>query len=51
MVIDMRQVDHRIQELAVRYNLQVRSQIKVASFNGEQQKVEILKVCCGGIMT
>ena len=49
MVIDMRQVDHRIQELAVRYNLQVRSQIKVAELSiGEQQKVEILKVLLSG---
>ena len=34
MVIDMRQVDQRIQELADRYNLQVRSQVKVVrAFN------------------
>jgi simple sugar transport system ATP-binding protein len=49
MVIDMRQVDHHIQELAVRYNLQVRSQIKVAELSiGEQQKVEILKLLLSG---
>jgi simple sugar transport system ATP-binding protein len=39
MVVDIRQVDQRIQELAVRYNLQVRSQIKVSELSiGEQQK-------------
>lgn len=48
-VIDFRQVDRRIQELAVRYNLQVRSQVKVAELSiGEQQKVEILKLLLSG---
>jgi simple sugar transport system ATP-binding protein len=49
MVIDIKQVDKRIQELAVRYNLQVRSQIKVSELSiGEQQKVEILKLLLSG---
>jgi len=49
MVIDIDQVDRRIQELASRYNLQVRSQIKVSELSiGEQQKVEILKLLLSG---
>lgn len=45
MVIDIGQVDKRIQKLAGRYNLQVRSQVKVSELSiGEQQKVEILKL-------
>ncbi len=49
MVIDYRQVDQHIQELAGRYNLQVRSQIRVAELSiGEQQKVEILKLLLSG---
>ncbi len=49
MVIDNRQVERRIQELADRYNLQVRSNIKVAELSiGEQQKVEILKLLLSG---
>ena len=49
MVTNNRQVDHRIQELAARYNLQVRSRIKVAELSiGEQQKVEILKLLLSG---
>jgi general nucleoside transport system ATP-binding protein len=49
LVIDIRQVDQRIQELAVRYNLQVRSQAKVSELSiGEQQKVEILKLLLSG---
>ena len=49
LVIDGRQVDHRIRELAHRYHLQVRSQIKVAELSiGEQQKVEILKLLLSG---
>jgi ABC-type uncharacterized transport system ATPase subunit len=49
MVIDIHQVDKRIQELAVRYNLQVRSQIMVSELSiGEQQKVEILKLLLSG---
>ena len=49
MVVDIRQVDKRIQELAVRYHLQVRSQIKVSELSiGEQQKVEILKLLLSG---
>ncbi len=48
-VIDFRQVDRRIQELASRYNLQVRSQVKVSELSiGEQQKVEILKLLLSG---
>lgn len=48
-VIDIRLVDARIQELAGRYNLQVRSQIKVSELSiGEQQKVEILKLLLSG---
>ena len=44
-VLDLAQVDRRIQELAARYNLQVRSQVKVSELSlGEQQKVEILKL-------
>lgn len=49
MVIDIRQVDQRIQEIAARYNLHVRSQIKVSELSiGEQQKVEILKLLLSG---
>jgi ABC-type uncharacterized transport system ATPase subunit len=49
MVIDYQQIDQQIQELAARYNLQVRSRIRVAELSiGEQQKVEILKVLLSG---
>ena len=49
MVIDIRQVDQRIQELGDRYSLQVRSQMKVSELSiGEQQKVEILKLLLSG---
>jgi simple sugar transport system ATP-binding protein len=49
IVIDIRQVDRCIQELAGRYNLQVRSQLKVSELSiGEQQKVEILKLLLSG---
>jgi ABC-type uncharacterized transport system ATPase subunit len=45
LVLDFRQVDRRIQELAKHYNLQIRSQVKVSELSiGEQQKVEILKL-------
>jgi len=48
-IIDLRQVDRRIQDLAARYNLQIRSQVKVAELSiGEQQKVEILKLLLSG---
>ncbi len=48
-VIDFRQVDRRIQELAKRYDLQIRSQVKVSELSiGEQQKVEILKLLLSG---
>ena len=48
-VIDFRQVDRRTQELAKRYNLQIRSQVKVSELSiGEQQKVEILKLLLSG---
>jgi ABC-type uncharacterized transport system ATPase subunit len=49
IVVDIRQVDKRIQEFAVRYNLQVRSHLKVSDLSiGEQQKVEILKLLLSG---
>lgn len=49
IVIDNRKVGRQIQELADRYNLQVRTQIKVAELSiGEQQKVEILKLLLSG---
>jgi general nucleoside transport system ATP-binding protein len=49
MVIDYNQIDQHIQELATRYNLQVRSRIRVADLSiGEQQKVEILKLLISG---
>ncbi len=48
-VIDFRQVDRRIQEIANRYNLQVRSQARVSELSiGEQQKIEILKLLLSG---
>jgi ABC-type uncharacterized transport system ATPase subunit len=48
-VIDFRQVDRRIQELASRYDLRVRSHVKVSELSiGEQQKVEILKLLLSG---
>lgn len=49
VVIDIRRVDERIQDLALRYNLQVRSHIRVSELSiGEQQKVEILKLLLSG---
>lgn len=48
-VLNLRQVDARIHELAERYNLQVRSQVRVSELSiGEQQKVEILKLLLSG---
>jgi simple sugar transport system ATP-binding protein len=37
-VIDIRQVDKRIQDLGLRYNLQVRSQARVSSFQLESSR-------------
>lgn len=48
-VIDLGQVERRIQELAARYQLQVRTSVKVSELSlGEMQKVEILKLLLSG---
>ena len=48
-IVDIGQVERRIQELAGRYQLQVRPGVKVAELSlGEQQKVEILKLLLSG---
>jgi ABC-type uncharacterized transport system ATPase subunit len=48
-VIDLGQVERHIQELAGRYQLDVRSTVKVSELSlGEMQKVEILKLLLSG---
>ena len=48
-IVDIRQVERRIQDFAGRYELQVRSNVKVSELSlGEQQKVEILKLLLSG---
>ena len=48
-IVDIGQVERRIQEMAGRYQLQVRSNVKVSELAlGELQKVEILKLLLSG---
>jgi len=48
-VVDLGEVERRIQELAGRYGLQVRTGVKVSELSlGEMQKVEILKLLLSG---
>jgi ABC-type uncharacterized transport system ATPase subunit len=48
-IVDMGQMERRIQDFAKRYQLQVRSNVKVSELSlGEQQKVEILKLLLSG---
>jgi ABC-type uncharacterized transport system ATPase subunit len=48
-IVDIRQVERRIQGFAGRYELQVRSKVKVSELSlGEQQVVEILELLLSG---